>query len=48
MGAFHTHSVLERNVLIESAGDLKDVLQGLGDKSGGDEFITGFLIKLSA
>ena len=40
--------VLESNVVIKSAGGIKDVLQGVGNKSLGDIFIIGYLIKSSA
>lgn len=39
--------VLESNVVIKSAGGIKDVLQGVGNKSLGDIFIIGYLIKSS-
>ena len=40
--------VLESNVVIKSTGGIKDVLQGVGNKSLGDIFIIGYLIKSSA
>lgn len=40
--------VLESNVVIKSAGGIKDVLQEVGNKSLGDIFIIGYLIKSSA
>lgn len=35
-------------MVIKSAGGIKDVLQGVGNKSLGDIFIIGYLIKSSA
>lgn len=35
-------------MVIKSAGGIKDVLQGAGNKRPGDIFIIGYLIKSSA
>lgn len=46
--ALNMRWVLESCVVIKSAGGIKDVLQGAGNKKQGDIFIIGYLIKSSA